>query len=400
MRSLSPWMVVAFVLLLPPACAQTASETLLAGTRMRVKLETPVDSKTSRVGDGVEARLIQPVQLRDWVVVPVGTRIAGRVADVRAADKKQKMPARLRLAFDRITLPDGRVMHCAASLQSLDTLYDVDAEGVATRHGVSKGGAVGDVAVGAAAGAGIGGIAGGGKGAEAGAGIGAAVGALDAWAEASSRWWNIELGKGKKIWLRLDQDLTLDRAKQNPPSPAAESLASERPVNPLAGTSLPAAPTVAANNTETQTNPPQDSRPQSADSIGSPTKVPSEGTPEKSAVAPNAQRISKLRILLTDRKSWEASGGFAQDSTTGTHANTRPPKPEILKAFTGRCPAVVVTMLREKADYVVLFDHETWHSPPYKVAVFSREGDAIYSGATQLLGNAVKDACSALPSHK
>jgi len=31
-----------------------------------------------------------------------------------------------------------------------------------------------------------------------------------------------------------------------------------------------------------------------------------------------------------------------------------------------------------------------------KVVVFEKEGDAIYSGSTRTLGNAVKDACKAI----
>jgi hypothetical protein len=33
-----------------------------------------------------------------------------------------------------------------------------------------------------------------------------------------------------------------------------------------------------------------------------------------------------------------------------------------------------------------------------KIAVFDREGDLLHSGSTRSLGNAVKDACEAIPS--
>ena len=106
-----------------------------------------------------------------------------------------------------------------------------------------------------------------------------------------------------------------------------------------------------------------------------------------------------LRVFLTDRKSWEASGGFTRGSSTSPeaeHRGVRPPKPDYLKSFRERCPAAVVSSEPEKANYIVLLDHSEWHSPPYKVAVFRRNGDLIYSGGTQLLRNAVKNVCAAV----
>ncbi len=131
-----------------------------------------------------------------------------------------------------------------------------------------------------------------------------------------------------------------------------------------------------------------------------PTKMPPSVVPSASGER-DAQRKSELRVFLTDSKSWKASGGFANNSRTGAErSNMRPPKAEVLKAFRERCPEVVVTMQLERAEYIVTLDHGTWQSPPYKVSVFTRDGDSIYSGGTQLLGNAVKDACQVLAARK
>ena len=54
---------------------------------------------------------------------------------------------------------------------------------------------------------------------------------------------------------------------------------------------------------------------------------------------------------------------------------------------------------QEKADYVVLLDHEGGKGlilHDNKVAVFNKEGDSIVSHSTRSLGNAVKDACEAI----
>src|SRR5262249_13327982 len=176
--------------------------TVSAGTRLKAKMESTVDTKTSRVGDGVDAVLIEPVTHYDVVILPIGTRLHGRVVTVRAADKKQKIHALLRLSFDEVILPDGRLFKSLASIQSLGASEEVDSEGAATAPGVSKGETVGVTATGAAAGAGIGALAGGGKGAGVGAGIGAGVGLLSALAAGSAEWDNFQLKAGRKLWLR------------------------------------------------------------------------------------------------------------------------------------------------------------------------------------------------------
>jgi hypothetical protein len=72
-----------------------------------------------------------------------------------------------------------------------------------------------------------------------------------------------------------------------------------------------------------------------------------------------------------------------------------------LKTFNERCPEVVVTNNRDKADFVVLLDHEGGKQALQhrnKIAVFARDGDAIFSNSTLSLGGAVKDACEAIKS--
>ena len=110
----------------------------------------------------------------------------------------------------------------------------------------------------------------------------------------------------------------------------------------------------------------------------------------------------KPRVFITDSKSWEVSGSagggngaFAAHSSGGA----RPQTAEIIKTFGERCPEVIVNNKVEKADYVVLLDHEggkgiTLHDN--KVAVFNGDGDSIVSHSTRSLGNAVKDACESI----
>jgi hypothetical protein len=113
----------------------------------------------------------------------------------------------------------------------------------------------------------------------------------------------------------------------------------------------------------------------------------------------NGQRA---RVFITDSKSWETSGSAGgADGTFAAHSRggARPQTAEIIKTFGERCPQVIVNNNPEKANYVVLLDHEGGKGAllhDNKVAVFNSNGDAIVSHSTRSLGNAVKDACEAI----
>lgn len=110
----------------------------------------------------------------------------------------------------------------------------------------------------------------------------------------------------------------------------------------------------------------------------------------------------KPRVFITDSQSWEMSGGGGGSSSGfggGFHGGARPQKAEIIKTFGERCPGVTVNNIQEKADYVVLLDHEGgkgWLLKDNKVAVFNKAGDSIVSKSTRSLGGSVEEACNAI----
>lgn len=110
----------------------------------------------------------------------------------------------------------------------------------------------------------------------------------------------------------------------------------------------------------------------------------------------------KIRVFVTDSQSWEIRGGWGASNGTGGGAEAggaRPQTAEIMKTFGERCPEVKVTSKQETADYAVTLDHEGGKGAlrkDNKVVVFRRDGDAILSRSTRELGNAVKDACTAI----
>jgi len=114
------------------------------------------------------------------------------------------------------------------------------------------------------------------------------------------------------------------------------------------------------------------------------------------------EQSNKPRVFVTDSQSWEI--GSATAGVNGTFGGAasggaRPQTAEVIKTFGERCPQVTINNLKEKADYIVLLDHEGGKSPivrDNKVVVFNRDGDSIVSNSTRSLGNAVQDACNAI----
>ena len=105
--------------------------------------------------------------------------------------------------------------------------------------------------------------------------------------------------------------------------------------------------------------------------------------------APTSAQPAKPRVYVSDSNSWESSGGFT--ATRGSAAGAfsggaRPQTVEVIKTFSERCPAVVVTMDKAKADFVVLFDREGGKGVAMKrdkIAVFKKEGDVLFSASLE-----------------
>jgi hypothetical protein len=120
-----------------------------------------------------------------------------------------------------------------------------------------------------------------------------------------------------------------------------------------------------------------------------------------------AAAAEKPRVFITESTATQVSGNAAVADVKGSLAltgGTSPQNVEVMKAFAQRCPAVIVTANREKADYLVRLDHEAINpTTPFthgnKVAVFNGNEDLIYSNSSRLLGGAVKGACTAITAY-
>lgn len=113
--------------------------------------------------------------------------------------------------------------------------------------------------------------------------------------------------------------------------------------------------------------------------------------------------LDPARVFITDSQSWSVGGSSAGSGGTFGGAlagGARPQTAEIIKTFGERCPQVKVNNIQNKADYIVLLDHEGGKGllqHKNKVAVFARvSGDSIVSKSTVSLGSSVQDACGAI----
>lgn len=150
--------------------------TVPADTVVRVRMDTELNSTSARIGDRFSTTVTEPVYGggSGTDVVPVGSKVWGRVTTVRQAGRRT--PGNIAVSFYQIELPNGARPAINGSLSSLEAdNVNADNEGTVKGKNNDKRNAV-FIGGGAATGALIGAIAGGGKGAAIGAILGGGLG--------------------------------------------------------------------------------------------------------------------------------------------------------------------------------------------------------------------------------
>ncbi|MCC7124136.1 MAG: hypothetical protein IT178_04760 [Acidobacteria bacterium] len=164
--------------------------TVAVGTELDVRLQTPLNSGTTKVEDPVEATTLVHLYQGDELLVPAGSRITGYVAAVEPATRTDRKGS-LSVTFTKLIVSgrtyDTRVLVTQA----------LESEGLK--------GEAGRIGAGSAVGAILGGILGGLKGAV----TGILVGGGGVLVATEGR--NVDLPSGTVLRVRFDEAVSLDR---------------------------------------------------------------------------------------------------------------------------------------------------------------------------------------------
>jgi len=179
--------------------AESHSIDIPAGTTFDAEMITPVDTRTSAVGDKIEAKLAAPIVIDGKVVAEAGAKVSGEVSDIQKASRHKGEDDRafIALAFNTLDTTDGpKALHATVN----NAEGKVVAKGTSTRDKLMvAGGAVAGAIVGKAAGGStkstiIGAVAGGA------AGTGAML---------MVKGHELTIEEGAKVSLRVDKPITV-----------------------------------------------------------------------------------------------------------------------------------------------------------------------------------------------
>jgi hypothetical protein len=175
-----------------------------AGTQVLLHLRSPIDTKTAKVGDGVYCQTSFPVTQNNVAVIPAGTYVKGKIAQVKRAGRI-KGRAEILFNFTTMIFPNGYTIDLPGALENAPGSRNstvADKEGT-VKADSQKGKDAGTVAKTGATGAVIGAVAAGGKGAGIGGLAGAAVGLGQ-----------VLFTRGQDV--RIDQDTALEMVLERP----------------------------------------------------------------------------------------------------------------------------------------------------------------------------------------
>lgn len=98
---------------------------LSGGTNIRATLDTPLSTKTAKVGDRFTATVAQPVHdASGAIVIPVGAKVNGQISETENTNLASaiKGMGHLDLRFTDIQLPDGTDLPLSATLLSVHNI--------------------------------------------------------------------------------------------------------------------------------------------------------------------------------------------------------------------------------------------------------------------------------------
>jgi len=103
----------------PVRPVQTTGNTLVIGTRLFVRFEAPVSTRTSHLHQTVTARVVREISTDQGVWVPIGAQVEGRIEKlIPTSDPADR--ARLMIRFDRLEIPGHPVLGLTAHLTGVE----------------------------------------------------------------------------------------------------------------------------------------------------------------------------------------------------------------------------------------------------------------------------------------
>ena len=99
------------------AQAQSANQ-FPAGTIIPAELSKSVDSKKAKAGDKIEAKIPVDLLSHGKIVIPKNTKIIGHITEAKA-HSKESPDSMVGIAFDRISMKDGREVPIQVAVQAI-----------------------------------------------------------------------------------------------------------------------------------------------------------------------------------------------------------------------------------------------------------------------------------------
>jgi hypothetical protein len=183
--------------------------TVPAGTQVLLHLQSPIDTKSAKVGDGVYCKTSFPVTQDNIAVIPAGTYVKGKIAEVKRGGRI-KGRAEILFHFNTLIFPNGYTIDLPGALENAPGSRNstvADKEGTVKADG-QKGKDAGTVAKTGATGAVVGAVA---TGSGRGAGIGGLAGAAVGLGQVLfTRGQDVRIDQGTALEMVLQRPLTVD----------------------------------------------------------------------------------------------------------------------------------------------------------------------------------------------
>lgn len=225
-----------------PSAAQPSLKqiTVPAGTEVPLILKSAIDTKNTRVGDGVYCQTAFPVVVDNIMAIPAGTYVKGEVVKAQRAGKI-KGRAEIQFKFTTLIFPNGYTVDVPGTIHhdSGSEKASVDDEGK-IKADPQKGKDTRTVAEGAGIGAAGGAIITGTRtGVLSGAGIGGLAGLATV---LMTRGQDVRIEPGTSVKMLLQRPLTVDVVPIDPNRAATEVVPRASTNNRLPANTVPANP--------------------------------------------------------------------------------------------------------------------------------------------------------------